>query len=431
MSNVPAKFYQLCRLCLSRDEPKVPIFTADGLRTDVYTQISSCIPINVTAEDDLPLVICETCVEKLIMFYEFRTSAISSDRALRQFLLSPQVIPQDADDILKQIHYSTLDKGTVVEEMVVGKEETVMGGGSDSEESLVIKTENDDSPSRVHQEFISNVVEINSNRVGEAKSLLRTLMSANANSNLDGPSVILMREEVLWPPNTTEVLANRTNIQQQPKHQVMQHNGESGDESRGGSGGGRRKQSCPLKSGIDSKKPGYRSAEAISRLLEAAHYTAGTGCANSGGGGNESGNSGGESPGDDSSSNWSNESVTKTTRVVSKRVDLACTNCGTRTTTIWRRNPTGEMVCNACGLYYKLHNINRPANMRRDTIHTRRRRPKSASAALNSIIKQEAASSRKLTPAQAGPARGKENPPRGNNQPNRNRNGSSQCKRRG
>jgi acetyl-CoA carboxylase beta subunit len=56
--------------------------------------------------------------------------------------------------------------------------------------------------------------------------------------------------------------------------------------------------------------------------------------------------------------------------------DLSCTNCGTTTTTIWRRNLRGEMVCNACGLYYKLHGVNRPHTMRRDTIHTRRRRPK-------------------------------------------------------
>ncbi|XP_019881580.1 uncharacterized protein LOC109609350 isoform X3 [Aethina tumida] len=61
---------------------------------------------------------------------------------------------------------------------------------------------------------------------------------------------------------------------------------------------------------------------------------------------------------------------------MARRVDLMCTNCGTQTTTIWRRNMKGEMVCNACGLYYKLHGVDRPVTMRRDTIHTRRRRPK-------------------------------------------------------
>ncbi|XP_046403417.1 box A-binding factor-like isoform X2 [Ischnura elegans] len=60
----------------------------------------------------------------------------------------------------------------------------------------------------------------------------------------------------------------------------------------------------------------------------------------------------------------------------SKRMDSCCSNCGTRTTTIWRRNNGGETVCNACGLYFKLHGVNRPVTMRRDTIHTRRRRPK-------------------------------------------------------
>ena len=56
--------------------------------------------------------------------------------------------------------------------------------------------------------------------------------------------------------------------------------------------------------------------------------------------------------------------------------DVSCSNCGTLTTTIWRRSTRGEMVCNACGLYFKLHGVNRPHSMRRDTIHTRRRRPK-------------------------------------------------------
>ncbi|KAM7353702.1 GATA zinc finger-domain containing protein GATAd [Cochliomyia hominivorax] len=56
--------------------------------------------------------------------------------------------------------------------------------------------------------------------------------------------------------------------------------------------------------------------------------------------------------------------------------NMSCSNCGTLTTTIWRRNMYGEIVCNACGLYFKLHGVNRPHSMRRDTIHTRRRRPK-------------------------------------------------------
>ncbi|XP_045181183.2 transcription factor GATA-4-like isoform X2 [Mercenaria mercenaria] len=63
----------------------------------------------------------------------------------------------------------------------------------------------------------------------------------------------------------------------------------------------------------------------------------------------------------------------------SRRVGLSCANCHTTTTTLWRRNSEGEPVCNACGLYYKLHGVNRPLAMKKDGIQTRKRKPKSLS----------------------------------------------------
>ena len=43
----------------------------------------------------------------------------------------------------------------------------------------------------------------------------------------------------------------------------------------------------------------------------------------------------------------------------SRREGTACANCETTNTTLWRRIPTGETVCNACGLYHKLHNVSK------------------------------------------------------------------------
>ncbi|KAK7145007.1 hypothetical protein R3I94_011185 [Phoxinus phoxinus] len=58
----------------------------------------------------------------------------------------------------------------------------------------------------------------------------------------------------------------------------------------------------------------------------------------------------------------------------SRRAGTCCANCQTGTTTLWRRNANGEPVCNACGLYYKLHNVNRPLTMKKDGIQTRNRK---------------------------------------------------------
>ncbi|NXT35431.1 GATA5 factor, partial [Pelecanoides urinatrix] len=60
----------------------------------------------------------------------------------------------------------------------------------------------------------------------------------------------------------------------------------------------------------------------------------------------------------------------------SRRAGLCCTNCHTTNTTLWRRNAEGEPVCNACGLYMKLHGVPRPLAMKKESIQTRKRKPK-------------------------------------------------------
>ncbi|KAI4542410.1 hypothetical protein MG293_007789 [Ovis ammon polii] len=62
-----------------------------------------------------------------------------------------------------------------------------------------------------------------------------------------------------------------------------------------------------------------------------------------------------------------------------RRAGTCCANCQTTTTTLWRRNANGDPVCNACGLYYKLHNVNRPLTMKKEGIQTRNRKMSSKS----------------------------------------------------
>ncbi|CAH1757009.1 7502_t:CDS:2 [Entrophospora sp. SA101] len=54
-------------------------------------------------------------------------------------------------------------------------------------------------------------------------------------------------------------------------------------------------------------------------------------------------------------------------------MQIQCANCGQTQTPLWRKNDKGQPLCNACGLYAKLHNRDRPIAMRKAKIQRRRR----------------------------------------------------------
>lgn len=53
--------------------------------------------------------------------------------------------------------------------------------------------------------------------------------------------------------------------------------------------------------------------------------------------------------------------------------NIECFNCHTKTTPLWRRDPQGEALCNACGLFQKLHGTVRPLSLKTDVIKKRQR----------------------------------------------------------
>ncbi|XP_046382762.1 zinc finger protein 493-like isoform X2 [Ischnura elegans] len=75
-----------CRLCLSRNEEMIPIFSGEGKGLEVAYKINKLLPTMVTPLDKLPQKVCGKCVINLNSAYDFVRKCMLSQSRLRKLV---------------------------------------------------------------------------------------------------------------------------------------------------------------------------------------------------------------------------------------------------------------------------------------------------------------------------------------------------------
>ncbi|KAK5640719.1 hypothetical protein RI129_009266 [Pyrocoelia pectoralis] len=400
MCNVPPKFYQVCRLCLSCPEStdrdiNLSIFENDIADRNIPTKIMTCLSILVSEKDPLPHVICFRCANQLDVLNEFKETARKSETLLFQFLAytrqvtgssqqSLPILPADHASVNSDSNFSKeksslsiepiRTSNSVIREMYPSEPADLSNKKPENvtcvPEIEFIKEEvndaasdysNSSDPERLEVDMSQGCYISHTGSTARGKTAWKAL-SQNGHSQgqpLTGEASQLLRKLITCRKLGMSITPAPSNVP------------ASFDEHRNNFGRdltvhdaslnkpGRRKQTFPTKATLD--EPTGRDISPCQDSEEMEYMPDFTG-----------------------NNPWFNLQIVKTKggAGMARRVDLSCTNCGTQTTTIWRRNVKGEMVCNACGLYFKLHGVDRPHTMRRDTIHTRRRRPKASESGI-------------------------------------------------
>ncbi|CDK28859.1 unnamed protein product [Kuraishia capsulata CBS 1993] len=103
----------------------------------------------------------------------------------------------------------------------------------------------------------------------------------------------------------------------------------------------------------------------------------------------------------DISTHSSSTSLQIPTAPISSRPN-ECSNCHTLKTPLWRRDATGNTLCNACGLFHKLHGTMRPLSLKTDVIKKRVSKRQQSTTVISASVPNSLVSSslQRIPPAQ-------------------------------
>ncbi|XP_039275592.1 uncharacterized protein LOC111058644 [Nilaparvata lugens] len=173
-----SEFHDLCRICGNKTSVLMGlhIFEREGELRQIHKKIMECLPIKVLNNDILPKMVCEECVYKLDLLYDFRANSLKTDTVLNGLL---KEIPSNQNldkDLKSTVEISQLNLSNTIDKT------------STSDTKLGIVANPQPQPPATTRLIISNVTTVSSNFKKEPDILIKVEEMAAGGSCIDSAS---------------------------------------------------------------------------------------------------------------------------------------------------------------------------------------------------------------------------------------------------
>jgi len=118
------EYLRLCRLCLVKDNVNVTIFADSSDVRQIFLKISACLPVKVSQDDNLPKHICDNCLYKVDLLYQFWNTTVNAEKQLIEWFteLGIDVNIKNKDSSVRMISQSHAHPHSMPETIILKEE---------------------------------------------------------------------------------------------------------------------------------------------------------------------------------------------------------------------------------------------------------------------------------------------------------------------